>query len=101
MVAYSRRHPNENLSILATSKGSWNATHWANATFDKAIATAREASSLDEQKAAYAEAQQLMATEDGHVMPIFGAYVSAHSSKVKGLKLDFVQQTDFSEATVS
>lgn len=60
----------------------WNDAFWSNAEFDKLLAAAR--SELDDAKRRdmYVEMQRLVRDDGGTVIPMFAAYVGAHSKKV-------------------
>ncbi len=61
---------------------AWNDAFWSNAEFDKLLAMAR--SELDEAKRRemYVEMQRLVRDDGGTIIPMFAAYVGAHSNKV-------------------
>ncbi|WP_062013645.1 ABC transporter substrate-binding protein [Aureimonas sp. AU4] len=73
------------LSIAYQSTSSQNDTHWKNAEFDKLLVEAR--AMLDQGKRAeiYAHLQELVSNDGGAVIPMFGDYLDAVSTQVKGV----------------
>lgn len=97
---YIRRHPDEIMTYLATSKGPWNGTHWANSDFDSAIKNARGTLDRTQQKSFYATAQELESKQDGHIMPVFSHLVAARANSAAGVDTNFISLLDFSRASL-
>ncbi len=83
-VYWSGRPTEDWMFSTAYSAGAaWNDSFWQNERFNKLLVEAR--SELDEAKRAemYAEMQRLVKDEGGVIVPMFAAYVGAHSDKVQ------------------
>ncbi|MFW2586922.1 ABC transporter substrate-binding protein [Sagittula sp. SSi028] len=83
--AYWGGRPTPDLMFSAgyAAGADWNDTKWDNARFNELLLTAR--SELDQELRAemYGEMQQICATDGGALIPAFGQYVSAMSTKVQ------------------
>ncbi|MGZ9719050.1 ABC transporter substrate-binding protein [Rhizobium miluonense] len=73
--------------ILTTaySTGSpGNDSHWSNTAFDTAIAAARVEPDQAKRQALYVEAQSLLSSDGGVIIPVFGDVIEGVSSEVQG-----------------
>lgn len=73
------------LTVAYSSNSSQNDTHWHNATFDAKLAEARALLDQDKRAAIYAELQRLISDEGGAIIPMFGDYLDAVSTKLGGV----------------
>lgn len=72
------------LTTAYSSASPGNDTHWANADFDAAIAAARIESDEAKRKAMYAQAQALLSSDGGAIIPVFGDVVEGVAAEVQG-----------------
>ncbi|ALN74672.1 ABC transporter substrate-binding protein [Aureimonas sp. AU20] len=73
------------LSIAYQSSSSQNDTHWKNEEFDKLLVEARAMLDQTKRGEIYAHLQELISNDGGAVIPMFGDYLDAVSTKVKGV----------------
>ncbi|RWC49816.1 MAG: ABC transporter substrate-binding protein [Mesorhizobium sp.] len=73
--------------ILTTaySTGSpGNDTHWSNKAFDTAIAAARTQANEAKRKTLYADAQSILSSDGGVIIPVFGDVIEGIANEVQG-----------------
>ncbi len=70
------------LAYSRESIGSWNATHWDNEAFNKALVAARGERDDNKRKELYWECQALLSGEGGMIAPAWADYLDAKSSKI-------------------
>ena len=75
--AWGARSPALALAVAYRKGAAWNETHWARDDYDTLLDQANAAPDPAERKKLLGEAQRLLATEGGLIMPIFGSVVSA------------------------
>ncbi|MFK4810645.1 ABC transporter substrate-binding protein [Devosia sp. ZW T5_3] len=73
------------LTIAYSSTSSQNDTHWKNESFDTKLTEARALLDPTKRKEIYAELQQLVSDDGGALIPMFGDYLDAVSTKLKGV----------------
>ena len=67
----------------AYSEGAaWNESFWSNERFNELLVTARAELNDDLRRDMYFEMQDLVANQGGTIIPMFAAYVSAHTSSL-------------------
>ena len=86
LVDYGDRGvPNVFLDAPLTSKGTWNAAHFKNPTYDKLVAQYTAAIDLQTQKQVAGQIQRLLLDETPLIIPYFIDGLTATSSKVHGV----------------
>jgi peptide/nickel transport system substrate-binding protein len=73
------------LSIAYASDSAQNDTHWKNEQFDRILREARAVLDTAKRKEMYATLQQMISDEGGAMIPMFGDYLDAVSTKLKGV----------------
>jgi len=97
---YLRRHPDEIMKLVFLSGGSWHQSKLKDPEIDQAINAAGQTTDLDQQVAAYSQAQRLIAERDTTVVPAHFPRLSGVSAKVKGVKTNPVSFLEVDQATV-
>lgn len=72
------------LTTAYSAASPGNDTHWGNAEFDAAIAAARVEPDEAKRKAIYAQAQALLSSDGGAIIPVFGDVVEGVAAEVQG-----------------
>lgn len=75
------------LTVAYLTDAGWNETFWSNERFDELVALARETLDEDERREMYREAQEILATDGGALIPFFTSVISAWSSRVHGYRV--------------
>lgn len=73
------------LSAAYASTSTQNDTHWVNEDFDKKLIEARGLLDPSLRKEIYAELQQMISDDGGAMIPMFGDYLDAASTQLKGV----------------
>jgi len=76
--------PNVFLTAPLTSKGTWNAAHFANPTYDDLVTQYVAAIDLDSQRAVAKQIEELLLDETPIIYPYFYYHLSAERSGVTG-----------------
>ncbi len=84
---YTRRHPNEALSITYTSSAPWNESKLKSKKLDELVAQGLATADEDEQKKAYGEALTIVADEAGTSIPAFINRLHVAKKNVQGIQL--------------
>jgi len=96
-----RAVPNVLLNSAFKTKGIWNAAHYSNKTFDRAVKNFNAAIPLSDQRK-YAKQLQLILLHDTPVIiPYFYNYLSAGTSKLKGYEAEAIGSVYVSRASIS
>ena len=74
------------LTIAYQSASAQNDTRWANEEFDKLLVEARALLDENRRREIYWRLQELISNEGGAMIPMFGDYIDASSTKVKGVQ---------------
>ncbi|MDQ2067917.1 ABC transporter substrate-binding protein [Xinfangfangia sp. CPCC 101601] len=72
------------LTTAYTSGSPGNDTHWSNADFDAAVTAARAEPDEAKRRAYYTEAQRILSSDGGVIVPVFGDVVEGLSVEVQG-----------------
>lgn len=72
------------LTTAYSSGSPGNDSHWSNPAFDAAIAAARIEADEDRRRALYAEAQRLLSSDGGVIIPVFGDVIEGVAGEVQG-----------------
>lgn len=72
------------LTTAYSSGSPGNDTHWSNAAFDAAIAAARAEADDTRRRELYVEAQSILSSEGGVIIPIFGDVIEGIDDRVQG-----------------
>ncbi len=75
--AWGARAPALALTVAYRKGAAWNETHWARDDFDALLDKANATVDATERRKILGEAQRMIATEGGVIMPIFASVVSA------------------------
>ena len=78
----------------------WNETHYCNPEFDALLDDALVESDAAKRAELYRTIQELIATEDGHIIPFFYPRLSAHRASVKDFICDSTNQHEMSTVWV-
>ena len=70
-------------SSAYAAEADWNETSWSNPRFNDLLVSARSELDQDRRAEMYAEMQSLCQTDGGALIPAFGQYVSAMSTRIK------------------
>jgi peptide/nickel transport system substrate-binding protein len=70
-------------SQVYSEGANWNETFWSNERFNKLLVQGRAELDDGKRREIYAEMQRICRDDGGAVIPLFSAYVQAHSSKVQ------------------
>jgi peptide/nickel transport system substrate-binding protein len=84
---YTRRHPNEALSITYTSNAPWNESKLKSKELDDLVAKGLATTDEDEQKQAYQDALTIVANEAGTSIPAFINRLHVAKKNVHGVQL--------------
>ncbi|MDQ3895149.1 MAG: ABC transporter substrate-binding protein [Actinomycetota bacterium] len=84
---YTRRHPNESLSITYTSNAPWNESKLKSKKLDDLVAQGLAAKDKDEQQRIYQDALVIVANDAGTSIPAFINRLHVAKKNVKGLGL--------------
>lgn len=96
--AWGARSPALALSVAYRTGAAWNETRWARADYDSLLDKANGTLDAAERKRLLGEAQRLLATEGGLVLPIFASVVSALRKGCTGFQPHIqVSYVDFRE----
>lgn len=76
--------PNVFLTAPLTSKGTWNAAHFSNKTYDDLVAQYVAAIDLDTQRGIAKQIEELLLDETPIIFPYFYYHLSAEQSGVTG-----------------
>jgi len=68
------------------SRAAWNESGWRNERFDALLLEARAEVDTNRRREIYGEMQRLIHEGSGVGIPVFGSYLDAHVSKLKGLR---------------
>lgn len=93
-----RQHPDTLISLACESTGAWNESQFSDARFDELVRKARQTASVDEQRALYAEAMPILAETSGWIVPQWSDRMWPAKSRLKGVRLDFVNNADLTAA---
>lgn len=94
---WNRRHPFEIYGLLTTTE---NMTKFKSAELQAAIDAAAATTNFSEQKTHYGRAIHITAEQDGYVVPAYSPRLHAKSTKLQGVRPNFVSFLDFSGATL-
>jgi peptide/nickel transport system substrate-binding protein len=94
---WNRRHPFEIYGLLTSTE---NMTKFKNAEQDAALAAAAATTNFDEQKVQYGKVIRITAEQDGLIVPAYAPRLHAKSTKLQGVRPNFVSFLDFSAATL-
>lgn len=72
------------LTTAYSAASPGNDTHWANPAFDAAIAAARVEPDEAKRKALYDEAQAILSSDGGVIIPVFGDVIEGLAAEVQG-----------------
>lgn len=72
------------LTTAYSSGSAGNDTHWSNPDFDAAIAAARAESDEAARNALYSEAQRILSSDGGVIVPVFGDMIEGVSDEIQG-----------------
>jgi peptide/nickel transport system substrate-binding protein len=84
---YTRRHPNESLSITYTSSAPWNESKLKSKELDDLVAKGLATADEDEQQQVYQDALEIVANEAGTSIPAFINRLHVAKKNVKGVEL--------------
>ena len=84
---YTRRHPNESLSITYTTSAPWNESKLKSTELDDLVAKGLATTDADEQQQAYQDALTIVANEAGTAIPAFINSLHVAKKSVKGVEL--------------
>jgi peptide/nickel transport system substrate-binding protein len=94
---WNRRHPFEIYGLLTSTE---NMTKFKNAELEAALAAAAATTNFNEQKTQYAKVIRITAEQDGYLVPAYSPRLHAKSTKLQGVRPNFVSFLDFSGATL-
>ena len=83
-----RAVPNVVLTAAFRTKGIWNAAHYSNAKFDKALSSFLAAIALKDQQKYEKQMQQILLHDTPVIVPYFYNFLAAGNKKVTGYKAD-------------
>jgi len=84
-TVWAARPTADMILTTAYSTGSpGNDSHWSNPAFDKAIAAARVEADEARRQALYREAQSLLSSDGGVIIPVFGDVIEGIANEVQG-----------------
>lgn len=72
------------LTTAYSSGSAGNDTHWSNPAFDAAIASARSEADDARRREYYVEAQRILSSDGGAIIPVFGDVIEGLSAQVQG-----------------
>ena len=84
---YTRRHPNEALSITYTSNAPWNESKLKSNELDQLVAKGLGTTDREEQTQAYQDALEIVANEAGTAIPAFINRLHVAKKNVQGVEL--------------
>jgi peptide/nickel transport system substrate-binding protein len=84
---YTRRHPNEALSITYTTNAPWNESKLESAELDELVAKGLATTDEEEQRQAYQDALAIVANEAGTSIPAFINRLHVAKKNVQGIQL--------------
>jgi peptide/nickel transport system substrate-binding protein len=96
-----RQHPDTIIGQACESNGTWNEAQFADATFDRLVREARRSPDPVKQKELYAEALPILAQQSGWIVAQWSDRMWPAKSRLKGVRLDFINNADFSEAWIA
>ena len=76
------------------STGSWNEAQFSDSRFDELVREARRTADADQQRALYAEAMPIIAENSGWIVPQWSDRMWPAKNRLKGVRLDFVNNAD-------
>lgn len=85
---YTRRHPNEILSITYASNAPWNEAQFKNPTLDDLLAQGLRTTDREEQKQIYQDALREVADKHGTSIPAFVSKLWIKKDNVQGAELE-------------
>jgi peptide/nickel transport system substrate-binding protein len=94
---WNRRHPFEIYGLLTSTE---NMSKFKNAELEAALAAAAATTNFNEQKNHYAKVIRITAEQDGYIVPAYSPRLHAKSTKLQGVRPNFVSFLDFSTATL-
>jgi peptide/nickel transport system substrate-binding protein len=94
---WNRRHPFEIYGLLTTTE---NMTKFKSEELQAALDAAAATTDFNAQKTHYGRAIHITAEQDGYVVPAYSPRLHAKSTKLQGVRPNFVSFLDFSGATV-
>ena len=71
------------LQITYAADAEWNETHFQNQRFNKLLSEARAEFDEAKRREMYFEIQEIIRNDSGQIVPMFGNYVFASSSKLQ------------------
>lgn len=84
-TVWAARPTADMILTTAYSSGSpGNDTHWSNPAFDAAIAAARGEADDAKRAGLYAEAQRILSSDGGVIIPVFGDVIDGLAAEVQG-----------------
>ena len=72
-------------TLALTSDAPWNETQWNNKAFDQAVAQARGTLDVEQRRALYAQAQQLVQRDVPYLIPFYQDLLAAKRSYVQDI----------------
>lgn len=93
-----RQHPDTLISLACESTGSWNEAQFADARFDDLVRQARQTADVAQQRTIYAEAMPILAENSGWIVPQWSDRMWPAKSRLKGVRLDFINNADLAGA---
>jgi peptide/nickel transport system substrate-binding protein len=94
---WNRRHPFEIYGLLTTTE---NMTKFKSADLEAALNAAAATTDFNTQRRHYGQAIKITAEQDGYVVPAYSPRLHAKSTKLQGVRPNFVSFLDFSAATL-
>jgi peptide/nickel transport system substrate-binding protein len=94
---WNRRHPFEIYGLLTTTE---NMTKFKSEELQAALDAAAATTDFNAQKTHYGRAIHITAEQDGYVVPAYSPRLHAKSTKLQGVRPNFVSFLDFSGAKV-
>jgi peptide/nickel transport system substrate-binding protein len=94
---WNRRHPYEIYGLLTSTE---NMSKFKSAELEAALAAAAATTNFNEQKTQYSKVIRITAEQDGYVVPAYSPRLHAKSTKLQGVRPNFVSFLDFSAATL-
>jgi peptide/nickel transport system substrate-binding protein len=89
------------LTAAFRSKGIWNAAHYSNAKFDKALSSFLGAIAIKDQRKYEKQMQEILLHDTPVIVPYFYNFLSAGAKKVKGYKADAQGTVFLSHTSIS
>jgi peptide/nickel transport system substrate-binding protein len=96
-----RAVPNVLLNSALETGGVWNAAHYANKTYDRAVKSYEAAIALKDQKKYSKQIEEILLHDTPVIFPYFYNYLAAGSKRVQGYKADALGQVYLSKTSLS